>query len=191
MNFTRDVNTSNNLSSQRFGKLTAIFPLKGKDNANRTRIYYQCKCECGGEKIVSYNSLISGNCKSCGCISHPRRENCKLFKGYKEISPSILRKIKYRARKNKFQFNLTNKYIWDLFIKQNRKCAISGIELSFNSQANDCDGNASLDRIDSNNGYIQGNVQWLDKKINQMKWDTKEKDFLNLISIIYKYNFHE
>ena len=75
---------------------------------------------------------------------------------------------------------ITKEYIWDLFIKQNRKCALSGIELTFPLKNNDKSYNASLDRIDSSLGYIEGNVQWVDKTINIMKNKFNQTYFIEL-----------
>ena len=67
------------LIGQRFGKLEVLkqgetkeakFYSKVQDKYyTRKKIYLTCKCDCGNiiEKPISY--LISGNCKSCGCLS--------------------------------------------------------------------------------------------------------------------------
>lgn len=34
------------------------------------RTYLKCRCDCGKETWVSSNNLISGEVKSCGCLSH-------------------------------------------------------------------------------------------------------------------------
>ncbi len=54
------------LTGVRFEKLVAVYP-NGK--TKQGAIIWHCKCDCGGEKDVSRNSLISGNTKSCGCIN--------------------------------------------------------------------------------------------------------------------------
>jgi hypothetical protein len=41
-----------------------------------------------------------------------------------------------------------------------------------------------LDRIDSNLGYVVGNVQWVLKEINIMKHTMSHDYFINLCSII-------
>lgn len=52
---------------QIFGKLTVI---KRHDQVNSDNKYpYVCKCECGGEKIIAKNNLVSGRTKSCGCFN--------------------------------------------------------------------------------------------------------------------------
>lgn len=37
---------------------------------------------------------------------------------------------------------------------------------------------ASLDRIDSDQGYILGNIQWVHKIVNIMKQDTVQSEFI-------------
>lgn len=47
---------------------------------------------------------------------------------------------------------------------------------------------ASLDRIDSSLGYIEGNVQWVLREINFMKGNLDEEYFKNICIAIGKYN---
>jgi hypothetical protein len=52
------------LTNQRFGRWTAV------EQAGRTKngtVLWKCLCECGKEKIVRANHLVSGATKSCGC----------------------------------------------------------------------------------------------------------------------------
>lgn len=53
------------LTGQKFGKLTAIKPIGMKYG---THMYWLCKCDCGNEKEVSSQSLKNGGVQSCGCI---------------------------------------------------------------------------------------------------------------------------
>lgn len=62
--------------------------------------------------------------------------------------------------------------------KQHKRCALTGVEIEFGTAWNKvC--TASLDRIDSNEGYIEGNVQWVHKAINLMKRDMTDAEFLD------------
>ena len=88
-----------------------------------------------------------------------------------ELTLSKFNRIKSKSMIRKIEFNLTIEYLWNLYITQNRKCAITGNELPNILEA-------SLDRIDSSKGYIEGNVQWVHKTINLMKMDLSESDFL-------------
>lgn len=40
-------------------------------------------------------------------------------------------------------------------------------------------GNASLDRIDSTRGYVEGNLQWVDKVFQKMKRVMSDADFIH------------
>jgi hypothetical protein len=81
-----------------------------------------------------------------------------------------------RCHKTGKEFNLDIEYICNLYIKQKGLCAISRIELN--------EDNLSLDRIDSNIGYIKGNVQWVDFTINRMKSDLKQSEFVKLCKLV-------
>lgn len=50
-------------TGQKFGRLTLI-----KRIVKNRCSFYKCICECGNEKIISYNNLRSGHTKSCGCL---------------------------------------------------------------------------------------------------------------------------
>lgn len=54
----------NDLTGQRFGKLTVI--RRVSDDRNRNRMWL-CRCDCGNEKIVGGRHLYSGATTSCGC----------------------------------------------------------------------------------------------------------------------------
>jgi hypothetical protein len=60
-------------------------------------------------------------------------------------------------------------------IEQDFKCSLTGWDIT----ASDVYGNsASLDRIDSNIGYIEGNVQWVHKMVNMCKQQYTQEDFI-------------
>ena len=54
------------LTGQIFGKLTVV----RKDETDKDRIHWLCKCECGNPllKSVSAQNLLTGHTTSCGCI---------------------------------------------------------------------------------------------------------------------------
>jgi hypothetical protein len=70
-------------------------------------------------------------------------------------------------------FSVTIQEAWQLFETQGRKCALSGVPLSFSSPKS-----ASLDRKDSKLGYTLNNVQWLHKEINRMKGVLGDSEFV-------------
>lgn len=54
----------NNIIGQRFGRWTVL-----RADKSRPR-YYWCRCDCGTERSIYRGSLISGQSKSCGCLTH-------------------------------------------------------------------------------------------------------------------------
>lgn len=68
-----------------------------------------------------------------------------------------------------------------------KKCKISGLSLEF-GKAKHGTTTASLDRIDSSKGYIEGNVQWLHKDVNRSKFTKSDEEFIELCRIIVGYN---
>ena len=50
------------------------------------------------------------------------------------------------------------------------------------------DNSPTLDRIDNNKGYIEGNVQWISRKANQMKSNANFKEVKMLYNYMKKQN---
>ena len=157
------------LTGKKFNKLTAIsLHSRGRNG----HIRWQCKCDCGKIIVVLGNSITRHDNpqKSCGCIVL-RGKNRKDWKGYEEISGQFWHQIVRGANGEKgrapIQLNLTIQQAWELFIKQERKCALSGLLIDFPEKW-DSRGTASLDRIDSSGDYELGNVQWVHKDVNKM-----------------------
>ena len=150
-----------------------------KSPKGHTVSYWECLCNCGKIIKCSIGDLNrSGPNKSCGCYKGFYAKLAEDKKGAKsanlsgigELPGSYFFMLKTNAKIKKRIFEITKEYVWDLFLKQNKKCALSGIDLKFNTKHSIYDGTASLDRIDSLKGYIEGNVQWVHKDINLMKW---------------------
>jgi 5-methylcytosine-specific restriction endonuclease McrA len=53
------------LTSQRFGRLTAIRPT---DKRTRRYVIWKLKCDCGNITYVDIRNLNGGNTRSCGCL---------------------------------------------------------------------------------------------------------------------------
>lgn len=153
---------------------------------------WECRCQCGKMTIVRTSDLTSQKVKSCGCYhSETSRENVKKShskypRGYNNIGdiPSkYISQIKHRAFVKHREYSVSTQYLWDLFLKQNQKCSLTGLNIGFEKMGN----TASLDRIDSSKGYVEGNVQWVHKDINNIKQDFSLKDLLNYCELIIKH----
>ncbi len=175
------------LTGIKFGKLTPLSLLDERKNNNR---YWLCKCDCGIIKEIRASHLLKSYSKSCGCSHHLKNKNNFNWKGYEDIPLDFFNSIKRSAASRKLEFNITIEYLWALLTKQNKKCALSGIDLCFSETRKNKNKKrtVSVDRIDSSKGYIEGNVQWVHKTINIMKNALTDKEFIELCTKVANNN---
>jgi len=175
-----------NLEGQKFGRLLVIELLGSSRGGSKL---WKCLCDCGNETTASTRHLNRKGksvVRSCGCLKQDNSgSNVKNWKGFGEISGGwwtqrVMRRERTRV---KVAINIDIKYAWKLFLKQNRKCALSGIDLTIGLKNIH---NASIDRIDSSKGYIKGNIQWVHKDINKMKNTYTVDYFKHLCKLVTK-----
>lgn len=88
---------------------------------------------------------------------------------------------KARATKAGLDYNITPQYLYQLYVLQNGKCAITGFQLSTTKQ----DLNVlSLDQIEAGKGYVVGNVQWVTWAVNRAKGDCPKEYFLQMCKAV-------
>lgn len=146
-----------------------------------------CICDCGKEKILKSSRIRLKQVQSCGCLMKKCGKKHHFFKGYGEISQSVFNKIRQKAVDRNIDFNLNIQELYNLFISQNKLCAISHVPIKFKINHKD-EQTASLDRIDSKKPYTLDNVQWVHKTINQMKWTLMPNEFIEWCKIIAQNN---
>ncbi len=141
-----------------------------------------CKCECGKEKDVLVDRLDSGT--SRGCFSCVRRTQYKLGQTY---WTTIVR----GAEQRNIKIDITMEEAAQLYIKQNKKCALTGLDIDFGFNSKSDGGytkeqrrSASLDRIDSTGGYTKDNIQWIHKQINVMKNRFSQEHFIEMCKLV-------
>lgn len=173
-----------NITGKRFGKLVVICV----DVLKNGQYYWTCKCDCGTEKIVQGGHLRSGHTTSCGCSWYKCGENNATWKGYKEISMKFYKSIIYNANSRNLDFAVSIEYLWNLFLNQKKICALSGLPLAFGANNGKIEGTASLDRIDPTKGYVEGNVQWVHKIVNNMKWDMLQEHFIKMCNFVSEFH---
>lgn len=145
---------------------------------------WEFQCDCGKICIKPITYIIRNIYKSCGCrMSYTGHGNT--WTGYEEISGRFWSIFKQGAKARNLEFKLTKEYMWDLYLKQNKKCALSNIDIVFrNHYKNIPYDTASIDRIDNLVPYIEGNVQWVHKHINLMKQNFNEEYFKYLCGLV-------
>jgi hypothetical protein len=161
-------------------------------NRSDKRGYWIAEHKCG--RIFEFRTTqITGQNFCKGCINeyfeNNRGFNHKSWKGCGELSSDLFTTIKINARDRNLEFTIDIEYLWNLFLQQDRKCALSNLPIHLNEK---CDEKkyktATLDRIDSNNGYIINNVQWLHRDINKMKSNFPEEYLIKMCELVYMNN---
>lgn len=182
------------LEGKSFNRWTVIkfSCFKFKHSRKHKYVYWLCRCECGKEKEIVSQSLTGGKSKSCGCLAH---DSIRIKRGmkYNDISGEYWSRIQSQAQMREFNFTINQEYAWNLFLKQCRKCAITGVDIVLTSRHTKpkIKQTASLDRIDNTKGYIEGNVQWVHWRINNMKSNMTQLDFINWCKLVVMKDNHE
>lgn len=101
------------------------------------------------------------------------------YRGRESLSGTKWCEIRDGAVRRNIDFDITIDHAWEIYERQHGLCALSGVPIWFPSNRATRDGNASLDRIDSSEGYVKGNVQWVHVDVNHMKWDLAQSDFVD------------
>ncbi len=171
------------LTNRRFGKLLVV-----SDTGRRKsrRPIWKCLCDCGKSVEVLGKYLLVGDTKSCGCY---RIGNAHNRDALGEITKSFWTPIVKQAERRGIPFEITREFAWQLYIDQNRKCALTGDVITFALNIRDERGShtASLDRVDNSLGYTMGNVQWVHKKVNIMKNVMSNQELALWCEKIYKW----
>ena len=175
------------ITGKRFTKLVAI-KFDGFDRHNKAK--WLCKCDCGNIKSINHCSLNRKLTKSCGCISIYK----KRIKSYEDIPYQWFRRLKEQAISRNYNFDITIKDIWNQYVKQNKKCYYTDLDINFsNNMANQPQlATASVDRIDSNKNYTINNIVICHKIVNLSKNFLNREEFIkicNLVAYKHKENY--
>ena len=112
------------------------------------------------------------------------KDNVK-WTGIGELGGSKWSSWKASAIERNLEWSISKEFVWELYLKQNRRCMLSNLAISFR---NDFDlrrsthkrCTASLDRINSKKGYVEDNVQLVHRDINRLKGALEENYFIQL-----------
>lgn len=173
-----------NLTGKIVGKLIVV----KYEYTIKKETFWKCDCQCGRTVVIRGKHLNEDRIKSCGC---ERRKRSKFRKGVGDIPLHYFNDIKKKAAMRGFEFTVTIEEVWNLFLEQKEKCALSGVDLYFPKvQSRQLRGTqtASLDRKDSDLGYVISNVQWVHKHINIMKQDLKDDEFIAWCTTVADFN---
>jgi len=147
-------------------------------------------CNCGETLVENFYKTNKSKCKKC-LITYQKKH-------IKE-NPNIINQrylaAKHRSIRKGLEFSIDESYIHDLLKEQNNRCKYSGILLDTTTIGDDTKNKTimnyntlSIDRLDSTEGYIEGNIVLVTSIVNTMKNNLTEEEFLSLIETIYLKN---
>lgn len=170
-----------NLAGQEIGRWRVLSFAK----SHGTSCYWHCLClDCQATHMVLACNLKSDKSSRCrSCAARFKGGACGQLCG--NHWTSIVR----TANKRGLVVAVEKKMVWELFLTQRGQCAISGVSINLAPKAKDR--TASLDRIDPSVGYVPGNVWWVHKHVNQMKWNFRLPYFLEMCVQITEYQKSE
>jgi len=119
-------------------------------------------------------------CKKCRQKSVKKYldENDNLKRIFYTRVQTIKRKVNYEIDKD------FRDYLIDLWHQQNGKCHYTGVSMVFKGYTKNVKNVMTLDRIDSNLGYVKGNVVLCCSIINKIKQNLSIKELLEWIELI-------
>jgi hypothetical protein len=173
---------------EKYGELIATGEFKTELTTNRKKNrnvnYNEVICSCGKKFwMVSYNWGVSEQCPNCWIKI--MTQNNIIHNESQTIIGQLFYSAKIRAKKSGIEFNLK---IDD--IKIPKLCPILDIELNINlgeSINRKPRFNApSLDRINSDLGYVKGNVSIMSYKANVLKKDGTSSEHLEVAEFMEK-----
>lgn len=158
---------------------------------NRT-LYWNVQCDCGYIGWRNPYHLKTGKstcCKKCGRTGNYEYGEPHTVAG---LIKSKLRQIAYNAslrkKVSKLDFTIQASDIQSLYDTQKAQCCLSGLDISLDHTKSLQEQMMSIDRIDSNVGYIPSNIQLVDKRINMMKGTLSNEEFIMLCTAVADYN---
>jgi hypothetical protein len=172
-----------------FDKLTVLGIDMEKSSEKAGGVHVLVKCICGLEFSKSLSDILyheknnySNRCYNC--FINNRRKGGRFLQWH--WYNTVMQNAKTRNIILEIDIEYCEK-LWDI---QNGICALSGVimappvrtsckKTSNGKKTTRYEGDASLDRIDSSKGYVEGNVQWVHKSVNKMKMSMTDEELVS------------
>jgi len=178
------------IAGQKFGELTAIEFSGIKNNSNG--FLWLCQCSCGKQVIKAAGQLRSGRINSCGHLRDEARAKTKNNKGPGESTwiTKYNQSIHNSGRRDIIH-KLTFEEYKNICSQQCYYCDATGSQKRISNSGNQNHQTIfanGIDRINSDLGYVVGNVVPCCKFCNIAKNDLSQEEFYQHIKRLYDYS---
>ena len=150
------------------------------DDKGRAKV--EVTCECGNTVIAEVYNLVKGRsskCRTCAGHGSPIVERGTPAG---DVPAGYITRVRATAASRGLVNSLTPTYLSESFSNVQNTCTLSGLSISFTAK------NASLDRVDSDEGYTEENTQWVHKAINEMKGNLPNDVFIGMCHQVASHN---
>lgn len=144
------------ITGVKFSRLTPLY----KTERRKNRTYWLCRCECGNQKEVSRDRIVSGHTRSCGCLVDDTPPS--------QLKHGLSNSPEYQAwagAKQRCYLKTSKRY--PIYGGRGITMADEWIDdfSAFFAHVGPRPSKLhSLDRIDTDKGYAPGNVRWVTQK---------------------------
>jgi hypothetical protein len=178
-----------NLAGQRFGKLTALEPVRRK-TGGKVRTHWKCSCDCGKTSYPQSRGLRNGTTRSCGCYTIIfNAERVRKPEGEAAFN-RLYGRYKGNVRATGRAFNLTREEFKEI---TSRNCFYCGSPPRQKVHAmHTLNGqylHNGIDRIDNSRGYEPDNVRPCCRTCNFAKNTMDEQEFIGWVQRAYNHLF--
>lgn len=174
------------LIGKKFGRWTILSQNTNHGHNKAHETYWNCRCECGKEKVLAGYSITSGHSTSCGCFL---RETKSLPPG--EAAFRMIHRYYVKAAKSrKLSFLLTKEEFKEL---TSSPCHYCGNEPEWKIKSIKTPNGEYLhngiDRLDNNKGYYKENCVPCCHACNWSKLDRSKEEFVQWIKQVHAHIF--
>ena len=121
----------------------------------------------------------TGRCQKCATIHFNKTKPKKRAHNYKGPFNYWVRK----SKGHKLGSTITEDDLRCQWNVQGGRCALTGVDIFFEKRVNGA-GSASLDRINSKEGYHPWNIQWVLNEVNIMKNKYEQNHFISMCNYV-------
>lgn len=192
------ITKEDNLVGKRFNSFICIKFSHSKEyeynkNGNKYTTYikyYVFKCDCGVEKTLNRNSVVSGRTGACKFCNRKKNYLFGLTKPKQNYHINrIYASYKVRANSKKLDFKLSKEEFKEFIFESCYYCKAPP-----SNKRKACSVHikpfiySGIDRLNNKVGYVKGNCVPCCHKCNRMKSDLSFDDFLKHIKLILHYD---